>query len=166
MPLTTSGITVQILSSLRALRDHPEHCTVNDCKVVVNHLIRKFSEPLQREGVNQEMQSMAVAAGNNGDTVRDHAVPVIVLVEQLLEWPNQDLDVSAQNIDRLGAFLRENLLIVEVTREENRILSRQGFQSDMPNGWSTEGHPLYRDPLARYRECRIDVLTIPLRGTV
>lgn len=80
MPLTTRGIAIQVLASLRARREYPEHCTVNDCKVVVNHLIRKFSEPLGRAGEAQVKMSAAVRAGANGNTVRDHAVPVIVLL--------------------------------------------------------------------------------------
>ena len=157
MPLTTTGIAIQILSSLRAHRDHLDQCTVNDCKVVVNHLIRKFSEPLVRAEESQVRQSKKVLAGAVGDTVRDHAVPVKVLLEQLLQLPDSFQEVSEENLARLDKFLRESLLIVEVTRDEDRILSRHGFQREMPESWSTKGNALYQDPLARYKECRIDV---------
>jgi hypothetical protein len=50
MPLTTRGIAVQILASLRARLEHASECTDSDCKVSVNHLIRKYTEPLQRAG--------------------------------------------------------------------------------------------------------------------
>jgi hypothetical protein len=108
-------------------------------------------------GESNVRQSKKVLAGAGGDTVRDHAVPVIVLLEQLLQWSDSFLEVSAENVARLEKYLRDSLLIVEVTREEDRILSQRGFQRDMPESWATEGHVLYRDPLARYKECRIDV---------
>lgn len=153
MPLTTTGIAIQILSSIRARRAHVELCTVNDCKVAVNHLIRKFSEPLG----HPKRQSTKVISGQVEKTIKDHAVPVIVILEQLLEWPDSTLDVSVENLANLEKFLRESLLIVEVTPEEDRILSLQGFQRKMPVEWATEGHPLYRDPLARYKICNIEV---------
>ena len=157
MPLTTTGIAVQILASLRARRTYAEQCTVNDCKVVVNHLIRKFSEPLGRTGEGEIRKSRMVLAGGGGNTVRDHAVPVIVLLEQLLQWPDSFLDVSPENVALLEKFLRDSLLIVEVTRDEDRILSRRGFQRDMPEGWRIEAHALYGNPLARYQECGVEV---------
>jgi hypothetical protein len=157
MPLTTTGIAIQILSSLHAHRAHSEQCTVNDCKVVVNHLIRKFSEPLGRTGEGDVRKSKAVLTGGGGNTVRDHAVPVIVLLEELLQWPQPSLEVSPDSISRLETFLRTSLLMVEITREEDRELSRGGYQRDMPEGWGIEGHPLFRDPLARYKACGIDV---------
>lgn len=157
MPLTTTGIAIQILASLRARRTYAEQCTVNDCKVVVNHLIRKFSEPLGRTGESEVRKSKKVLADGGGNTVRDHAVPVIVLLEQLLQWSDSSLEICAENVARLEKFLRDSLLVVEVTRDEDRILSRRGFQRDMPDGWSTEGHVLCGNPLARYKECEIEV---------
>jgi len=130
---------------------------VNDCKVVVNHLIRKFSEPLGRTGEGEIRKSKMVLAGGGGNTVRDHAVPVIVLLEQLLLWPDSSLEVSPENVSNLERFLRDSLLIVEVTRDEDRVLSNLGFQRDMPDGWSTEGHALHGNPLARYIAGGIEV---------
>jgi len=157
VPLTTAGIAIQILSSLRAHRAHAEQCTVNDCKVVVNHLIRKFSEPLGRTGEGAVRKSKMVLSGGGGNTVRDHAVPVIVLLEQLLQWPDASLEISPENVSRLESFLRDSLLVVEITRDEDRLLSQRGYQRDMPDGWNIEVHALFRNPLARYQECGIEV---------
>ena len=49
MALSTEGISHQIVSSLVTYNING-FGTVNDCKVVINHLIRKFSEPLDKEG--------------------------------------------------------------------------------------------------------------------
>lgn len=157
MPLTTNGLAIQILASLRAYRAHKERCTVNDCKVVVNHLIRKFSEPLGRGGGYEIRKSQAVLDGAIDCNVKDHAVPVIVLLEHLLDWPDAFLEISSENIARTEAFLGKSLLVVEISREEDRLLSRAGFQRDMPEGWNIEGHELYLDPLARYKVCGINV---------
>ena len=119
MPLTTRGIAIQVLASIRAHRDHAEDCTVNDCKVVVNHLIRKFSEPLGRAGEAQAKMSESVRAGASGNTVRDHAVPVIVLLEELLTLEPERLAISDENIDYVEDFLRRSLYVVEITDAED-----------------------------------------------
>lgn len=160
MALTTTGIAIQILSSIRAFRENPSRCTVNDCKVVVNHLIRKFSEPLGRDGEAAVKKSKSVFMDKEGSSniIREHAVPVIVLLEELLELDEKSLVASEENVEWIEKFLRESLLLVEVTREEDRQLSRKGFQRDMPDGWRDETNNLYRDPLARYKECGIEVV--------
>ncbi|WP_041713489.1 hypothetical protein [Paraglaciecola sp. T6c] len=56
MALSTDGISHQIVSSLMTYRKD-KFGTVNDCKVVLNHLIRKFSEPLAKEGLQQFYRS-------------------------------------------------------------------------------------------------------------
>jgi hypothetical protein len=157
MPLTTSGISIQILASIQAQRTHAASCTTNDCKVVVNHLIRKFSEPLGRVYESQARMSARVAAGNRGNTIRDHAVPVIVLLEELLELPAEHVEISSENVRYVDNFLRQSLLTVEITHDEDLLLSKGGFQRAMPVCWKTVGHEWYLDPLARYKECGIEV---------
>jgi len=71
MPLTTCGISIQILASVQAQRAHAASCTTNDCKVVVNHLIRKFSEPLGRakeSEVRMSQKSLLAAVGTQSQT--------------------------------------------------------------------------------------------------
>ena len=164
MPLTTCGISIQILASIQAQRAHKASCTTNDCKVVVNHLIRKFSEPLGRAGESAVRISAKVAAGNGGNTITDHAVPVIVLLEKLLEKPDEDVVISPANVQNIESFLRKSLLTVEVTRDEDLLLSKRGYQRAMPICWNTDGHEWYQDPLARYKECGIEVCEAPQRG--
>jgi hypothetical protein len=124
---------------------------------VVNHLIRKFSEPLGRAKESEVRMSAKVAAGSGGNTIADHAVPVIVLLEELLDMPDEHIGISPENMQRVESFLRKSLLIVEVTRDEDLLLSKRGYQRAMPICWKTVGHEWYRDPLARYKECAIEV---------
>lgn len=157
MPLTTYGIAIQILASIGALHEHHQNCTINDCKVVVNHLVRKFTEPLDRQGRQKRLKSQKVARGATYDTVQDHAVPVIVLVEKLMTLDSAELQINEVNIESIEKLLEQSLLLVEVTRQEDLHLSASGLQRRMPVGWSEIGHPLYLDPLARYKEARIEV---------
>jgi hypothetical protein len=157
MPLTTAGIAIQILASIRAQRLNSTICTKNDCKVVVNHLIRKFSEPLGRANQSEVRVSKKAAAGGDVTTIRDHAVPVIVLLDELLDWPDSHIEVTPENASRVEDFLRRSLLIVEITRDEDLRLSNRGYQRCMPKCWSDRTHHRYRDPLARYLECGIEV---------
>lgn len=158
MPLTTKGISLQIISSIRALRDHPENCSENDCKLVVNHLIRKFSEPAKKTGQAKVRLSAKVHAGGCRQIIKDHAVPVIVLLNNLLTWADKDLIINNLNISRVEDFLIESLLLVAIDCEEDLLLSNSGFQRAMPPCWSDKSHIWYRDPLARYRQCLIDII--------
>lgn len=153
MPLTTDGIAVQILSSIRAFRQYRTQCTTNDCKVVLNHLLRKFSEPLEREGAQHRKQSKAVLAGATDDTIVDHAVPVTVLVEHLLTLDETFLEPNTKNIAWLKQFLTGALVLVEITRAEDLTLSKSGFQRRMPDRWTIASG----ETLARYREAEIEV---------
>ncbi len=155
MPLTTRGICVQILASVRAHHEHGDICTTNDCKVVLNHLVRKFSEPLSRANNQRRMMSRRVADGETDDTVDDHAVPVIVLVEQLLRLPAPKRQVNDANIQAIEKFLTSSLVIVEITRAEDLLLCSHGFQRCMPKDWKLEDAA--SDPLARYKAAGVEV---------
>jgi hypothetical protein len=80
-----------------------------------------------------------------------------VLVERLLELPEEDLVIDDKSIEKLCRFLTSCLLLVEVTREEDARLSQQGFQRKMPESWYQSGHLESGDPLARYRAAGIEI---------
>ena len=157
MPLSTHGIAIQILASIHAYHTHRDRCTTNDCKVVVSHLVRKFSEPLTRQRQQKRLLSKAVARGDADNTCQEHAVPVIVLVEKFLARKDSQLEITSKNIEEIETLLRESLLLVEVTYRENLRLSACGLQSSMPLGWSKKGSSLPIDPLARYKEAEIEI---------
>lgn len=99
--------------------------------------------------------SRRVAGGDTDDTVDDHAVPVIVLVEKLLKLPPEKRKVSHANIDAIEQFLTDSLVIVEITRDEDLRLCSSGFQRSMPKGWELEDAA--SDPLARYRAAGVEI---------
>lgn len=157
MPLTTRGICIQILSSLWAHHDFREMSSTNDCKVVVSHLVRKFSEPLQRAEKQQRLVSRTVHDGALDDTVDDHAVPVIVLVEKLLGMEPKYKQVTEANANALEGMLRKSLVLVTVTVDQDRLLCGAGLQRCMPPGWEDQASPFHGDVLARYKVAGIEL---------
>jgi len=101
--------------------------------------------------------SLQASANASVRPVKDHAVPVLVLLEELLRWPDSHIEVTHENAKRVEEFLHRSLLIVKITPEEDRLLSNKGYQQVMPPCWSDQSHPWYRDPLARYKECGIEL---------
>ena len=152
MGLSISGIAVQILASVSAFRAHPGLSNASDCKVVVNHLIRKFSEPAKT--VN--LRSKSVASGAM-DIVKDHAIPVKFLADNLLNLPDERLQINDQNRLYIEQFLDESICVVEITRSENRLLTEAKLSQKMPDGWLDEVNPKLRDRLARYRAVGIEI---------
>ncbi|WP_323846327.1 hypothetical protein [Microbulbifer magnicolonia] len=146
MPLSTLGICHQIIASIRTFK-LDRLGTVNDCKVVINHLVRKFSEPLMREGRQIVYCSRSLADGEKA--IKEHLFPVNEVMNYLLA-----LDVSGDR-DKLAAsirdYLAEALVIVKVTPEEDQKLNACGLQRAMPAAYSDPSSPLYRDPWARYK---------------
>jgi len=145
MGLTTKGICTQIIGSIGIFRAHPEMQSENDCLVVLNHLIRKFSEPAMKEGLMKPVRSVRVT----GDCKfkREHVVPVKVVMNKLLHWP--DTTISAANVNKLEQFLLDQLLVVHITPEEDACLNRAGFQQKMPSDWDGV------DRFARYKAAGI-----------
>lgn len=151
MALTTDGIAAHILG---ALDTHKRRFgTANDCKVVVNHLIRKFSEPLAKAQRLQQGRSVAVARGETDNTVVDHAVPVIVILDQLLQLKEEQLALTPPNIQFVTEFLAKSLILVEITSLEDKRLSEKGLQRRMPELWDLNSG----DPLARYEAANIEI---------
>ncbi len=158
MPLTLQGIAVQILGSIRTHRDYPSLSSINDCKVVVNHLIRKFSEPLSRNSRQKHLCSSKAASTEGGGKLKDHAVPVIIILEQLLQLPDDKLAINESNIRDVMEFLGRSLMLVEITRDEDALLNSMGLTQRMPATWSTPGHEHFGDALARYKVAGIEIM--------
>lgn len=150
MALSTTGISIQIASALHTYQEHDE-VTINDCKVVLNHLIRKFSEPLENEEKLQKYRSKNVTPEKG--CIREHLMPVLTIMEEFIEWKPCELLALSQRIEQR---LREVIVIVLVTDEEDKALKSKGLNSKMPKGYGVEGDPLYEDIWARYKEAGID----------
>lgn len=148
MPLSTKGLAVQILSSLSTYRKHQDLCTKNDCQVVLNHLLRKFSEPLAAEGRQRVFRSQD-AERHVGEKRIDHVIPIRELMQQLLAW--QDLDITERNVSNLIRRLETVLLLCEIMPGQEDTLNRAGLQRRMPEGWGQAGHRYEEDVWARYK---------------
>lgn len=144
MPLSTTGICHHIVSSLKTYRQH-NLGTCNDCKVVLNHLIRKLSEPLERNGRQKIFYSED--AQNSSDVVKEHLVPVNVIMKELLS-----IDLSLNNLtEHIENYLERSLTIVIITRKEDELLNKSGLQRSMPECYFDNQSDLYLDRWARYK---------------
>jgi len=160
MALSTNGISAQILSSIAAYRSHGQYCTENDCKVVLNHLLRKFSEPLARTD-NQQYFHSTQTVGYGGRVVIDHVIPIREIMHRLLRLEN--IDVTTANVSKLSEMLTESLILCEITEEEEDCLNENGLQQNMPAGWTVSGHEYEEDIWARYLEIGIHQNILPGR---
>lgn len=146
MPLSTTGIAHQIVSSLYTYRVQ-NLGTINDCKVVINHLIRKFSEPLAKEGLQKRYNSRLIKGGVN--IVKEHVLPVKEIMHHLLEM---DLNKSKVELaSEVQQFLIDALVIVHISEEEDEMLNDNGFQRRMPIEYSDSGSIHHNDIWARYK---------------
>lgn len=159
MPLTTTGICIQILSSISTYRRERDRCSENDCKVVLNLLIRKFSEPLAKQG-RQRAYISPRAKTYTGRTFKDHVFPVGEIMSQLLALPDDALVPTDANVAKLDGLLAEMLILVTITDAENAALNAAGCQRRMPKAWSDHGHEHYQHPWARYRAIGINELDL------
>lgn len=147
MALSMQGISAMILSSLNTYRN-TDYCTINDCKLVLNNLIRNFRTPLRKEKRHREFWSIN-AFNKDIKYIKDHAIPVMVLMDKLFAWDN--IEMNADNIKSISDFLEFNLVIVKITEEEDHILNSSGFQRKMPSEYFDRASELYNDLWARYK---------------
>ena len=150
MALSTQGIAHQIVSSLITYRKD-NLGTINDCKVVLNHLIRKFSEPLEKEGKQRYYRSKNLI--ENCKVIKEHLFPVNEIMSHLLSIEmNTSKSVLSDNVAR---YLQDALVIVYVTEAEDQALNDFGYQRKMPKEYLEHEHPLFNDIWARYKSAGI-----------
>ncbi|ASP49758.1 hypothetical protein [Cognaticolwellia beringensis] len=148
--LSTQGIAHQIVSSLMTYRID-NLGTVNDCKVVINHLIRKFSEPLTKEGLQQIYYSKNLT--DQTSAIKEHLFPVNEVMNHFL---TMSLTISKVDLASLvHDYLVNALVIVYVTKNEDNKLNKCGYQKSMPEDYYNPKSPLYRDIWARYKSSDI-----------
>ena len=146
MPLSTEGVAHQIASALRTYKID-KLGTVNDCKVVINHLIRCFSEPLTKEGLQKQYYSKKIT--RDTITIREHVLPVKEIMNYFLE-----LDLKHTELDLailIQEYLIASLIIVDITKEEDSLLNECGYQQKMPEKYYDNTNLLYKDIWARYK---------------
>ena len=146
MALTTKGISYQIVSAISTYKNDGLG-TVNDCKVVINHLIRKYSEPLGKEGNQKVYRSSELR--DQDKVIKDHLIPVKEIMHHLLE----ECDISDKRLfsEHVNSFLTKSLMLVLITKEEDLLLSSNGYQQKMPVEYRDPNSKLYGDIWSRYK---------------
>lgn len=77
----------------------------------------------------------------------DHAIPLSITAREILS--------HVDDRDKLSRLMEDGLRIVMITREEDRLLSKSGLRSSMPEGW-TWGD----SPYARYNQVGIELAKV------
>lgn len=145
--LTTDGIVCQMISALKTYKlQQYGSSTVNDCQVVLNHLIRKYSEPSKTK-IYDSKASKELNPGQR--KVREHAIPVKVIMQYLLSLKITQSDEILKKT--IKEYLNENLIIVHLTPAEDQLLNRAGVSDSMPQGYSDPTHEYYQDIWSRYK---------------
>ncbi|ATB69386.1 hypothetical protein SJPD1_1276 [Sulfurospirillum diekertiae] len=144
--LTTDGIVCQIISALKTYKLQ-QYCisTINDCQVVLNHLIRKYSEPLKRESKRPMYCSKNLQEGVK--KIREHVIPVKVVMEYLLSLK---IDEEGSMKDTIKTYLDSNLIIVDLTDEEDKKLIIE-YKDSMPKAYAEPTSEYYQDIWCRYK---------------
>ena len=150
MALSTKGISHQIVSSLVTYRID-NLGTINDCKVVINHLIRKFSEPLTKEGLQQIYYSKNVT--DLPSAIKEHLFPVNEIMNHFLSMPITSSKAELALL--VHDYLVNALVIVYVTKKEDDKLNKCGYQRTMPEDYFNPHTPLFKDVWARYKSAGI-----------
>lgn len=142
--LTTDGIVCQMISALKTYKlQQYGSSTVNDCQVVLNHLIRKYSEPSK----TKIYDSKELNPGQRN--VREHAIPVKVIMQYLL---GLSITISDEDLkETIKEYLNKNLIIVRLTPAEDKLLTKAGVSDSMPQGYSDPTHEYDQDIWSRYK---------------
>ena len=146
MALTTKGISHQIVSAISTYKNDGLG-TINDCKVVINHLIRKYSEPLEKEGNQKFYRSSELR--DKDKVIKEHLIPVKEIMHHLLE----ECDISDKRFfsEYVDTFLTKSLVLILITKEEDLLLSGNGYQQKMPAEYSDPNNELCGDVWSRYK---------------
>lgn len=85
--------------------------------------------------------------GDRKLVVREHAVPLLVIRRLLIELSR----AGHATIKGIATLLDERVVFATISKDEDRLLRSHGLTSKMPEGFSTPGHVLFGDRLARYK---------------
>ena len=88
------------------------------------------------------------------DVVKEHVIPLKVITKILLDHSIHD-DFSLESIARI---LDTYLIFATISQREDKLLRDAKLTSKMPCGFWEQGHALYNDLFARYKNVGISIL--------
>lgn len=87
---------------------------------------------------------------------KEHIMPLNRITKKLLELPENP------SIEEIESILLENVKYATITKEEDRLLSKQ----DMPSEYFDANHILFNDLFARYKSINIKLTKNNIESTL
>lgn len=128
-------IVASLLWQIRGCKEHyvTERAT--------NRVLRASIRRIKLRPAGCSIESM-----NSIETDNDHAVPVKVIIQYLMDEPSLTKDRVIEILDRF-------YVSVTISKQEHvSVLRTLGLESKMPDGWDVV------DPFARYKHAGIELL--------
>ncbi len=147
--LTLDGLAAQIVSSIATWRK-ANHGTINDCQVVVNHLIRKYHDRLlASKEISVSWTRDAHAAVMQGEKPRkEHIIPVACVMAVLLKDDAIISENFKEGISKTHEILKKTAKLAWVSKAEAQKLKDSEVDDCMPPAC---GDYPWENYLERYR---------------
>lgn len=124
----------------------------NTAKTTLNAILRNYGEHIASRRLTNLVSRMASEAKPKEKKIREHAVPLKVIIDQILLFPLTSVSPTQENIMNMAIDLQDYLMEVLVLEDEDRMLTRHKLKEAMPTGWKWGD-----SALSRYREVGIEV---------
>lgn len=115
----------------------------------INKIIRSYWKTLRYKNAWDLSSKKAQSAK---ETIKEHMVPVRVLVEHILTLDNLRLQINPTNISLLKYTLTVYSIIVRIAKHEDKRLNARHLKQSMPSGWV-----FGMNPISRYEAAGIKV---------
>ena len=134
--------------------------TERECRDALNDLIRGYSKDINKAELR--VSKYLKANPNLGPGVREHMVPVKVIIDSLMFDPKYQVSQDSENRLYLELQLNELLREVVIAKDEDKRLTGLGLKASMPEVYdvTTMSRRPWRfgDSLkARYTEAAINI---------
>jgi hypothetical protein len=149
MPKTLRDNKQKLECIRKAVLNAQEHIHAGDPRRVFSQYIRYALDQVRNDYFY--VSKKAEEPNENYETVNDHVIPHVIILEKLLALNPVSIEGITDIIDRY-------YMICTITRDENKKLNDAGLKSKMPVGWEDVG--VIRR-FARYEHVGIEISEKP-----
>jgi len=121
-------------------------------KTTMNAILRNYGKHIASKRLCNLISLRASEAKQKEKKIREHAVPLKVIVDKILLFPLAEVAPTQENITNMVIELQDYLMEVLVLKDEDRLLTTYKLKEAMPTGWEWGD-----SALRRYKEVGIEV---------